>query len=394
MRKKIRLEPPPHIVVFDTNVLWFRDKSVVVNPEFQAFWDTYSSSFPMSLVIPGVVRGELLAQQTGSALRALRNADEHLARVSAVTGRTYSHQVTESRVRKEVERRLDAWLASSSATVVDTPVQTIDWTRVIDDSIWRRPPFSPEEKDDGEKGFRDTMILETLDSVCQQASSNDQIAFVCNDQLLRDAADLRLGQLENYLSHSSLEDLESLIKLTKQNLTKEFVHQILFRARDKFFDRDKRTGLYLSGKVLPKIREQFAEDLAPPHRTSPVELIFKSSPEWVADPHQQDWITQPQFVELQGKDVYLWSSRVTLVQVFHAEKPALLQPARKHVLILEVDVIWSASVKSDARFFKVSLVQIKKKSRTFDIPTSEQIERYRLRRYGFDEAEHDIDTPG
>src|SRR6266513_1489877 len=110
MPRIIRPSPPEHLVVVDTNILWTDDKSVVVHPDFDVFWQKYSSIFPMKLILPDIVRGELLFQQVTSASKALEKANLHIREVSRVTGKEYSHRVTFERIKKEIEERFDAWL--------------------------------------------------------------------------------------------------------------------------------------------------------------------------------------------------------------------------------------------------------------------------------------------
>ena len=106
--KRIKREQVPrHLVCVDTSILWHKDKAHVVNPEFTAFWSDSNREFNLVLCVPEVVRGELLFQQTTSALKALEAANAQLERVSAVTGKQYSHRILETRVRNEVQDRLD-----------------------------------------------------------------------------------------------------------------------------------------------------------------------------------------------------------------------------------------------------------------------------------------------
>ena len=63
MAKITKPSPPEHIVTVDTNILWHDDKGYAVNPEFDEFWQKHSGGFPMKLVIPDVVFGELLYQR-------------------------------------------------------------------------------------------------------------------------------------------------------------------------------------------------------------------------------------------------------------------------------------------------------------------------------------------
>ena len=163
MSKLTKPSPLEHIVIVDTNILWYKDKSEVVSPEFDQFWDQESGSFPMKLMIPEVVVGELLFQQTSSALKALGKANEEIKRVSSVTGKTYSHQITEERVRNEVKKRMDAWIDGKGAEVRTTPVDDMNWSELITNATWRRPPFTSDQNNPkNEKGFRDALILETV----------------------------------------------------------------------------------------------------------------------------------------------------------------------------------------------------------------------------------------
>lgn len=178
--------PPEHIVVVDTTILWHDDKTVVVNPEFDGFWDTYSTSFPMKLLIPDVVRGELLFQQRTSATKHLQKANQELQNVFAITKREYSHRVTHDRIAEQVEHRLDSWIEFRSGEVKAVPIGEIDWRQVIRDSIDRSPPFTSDPRHPmSEKGFRDYMILETVCSICRFYSADVNIAFLWGDYTLR-----------------------------------------------------------------------------------------------------------------------------------------------------------------------------------------------------------------
>jgi hypothetical protein len=78
--------------------------------------------------------------------------------------------------------------------VIDLP-KDIDWPALIDNAVWRLPPFSPfgtEPKQTTEKGFKDALILETL-LAFQKDAQDREIVFVCADALLSDSAISRLG---------------------------------------------------------------------------------------------------------------------------------------------------------------------------------------------------------
>lgn len=258
MGKIKKPSPPEHIVIVDTNVLWHKDKGYIVNPDVDSFWDKHSDTFPMKLILPEVVKGELLFQQTTSALKLLEKANQEISDISRITEKKYSHRVTHERIKKEVEERFSGWLASRKAEVKSTPTLEIDWNNVIQLAIWRKPPFIADpENQKNEKGFRDAMILETVASVCRFYSSEVNIAFICNDFALRKAADERLGKIESFSTYESLKDFESFIELTKKNLTERFVKSILSRAKEKFHDEKDRDCLIYKDNFYQRLRESF-----------------------------------------------------------------------------------------------------------------------------------------
>ncbi len=106
MNKIRRRTPPPHIVMCDTNILWHEDKARVVNPVFDDFWQKHSEAFPMKLIVPDVVRGELLFQQTTSACKSLTKANNLFEELSRVTEKKYSHRAPRKRLENMSQKDL------------------------------------------------------------------------------------------------------------------------------------------------------------------------------------------------------------------------------------------------------------------------------------------------
>lgn len=102
MRSAVTRSPARHVVVVDTNILWCHDKAVPVHPDFTDFWTNHSSLLPMELIIPYVVRGELLFQQVTSATKHLERVTESLSSISAITEETHTHKLTRERIAAQV----------------------------------------------------------------------------------------------------------------------------------------------------------------------------------------------------------------------------------------------------------------------------------------------------
>ena len=387
MEKIQKPSPPEHIVMLDTNILWHENKGFVVNPEFDGFWEKYSGVFPMKLIIPEVVIGELLYQQTTSAIKLVDKVNQDIELISQITQKKYSHRVTQDRVKKEVEERLKGWLTVKKAEIMATPIDDINWKSLVDSAIWRELPFLADAKNPKtEKGFRDAIILETVSSACRSYSPNVNIAFICNDYALRTASEKRLGELQGFSTYESLKDFESFIELTKKNLTERFVKSILSRAREKFHNEKDKECLIYKDNFLNRLRDEFGPRIENPE--PPVGLLSYvpgvELPEsrWTLIGEEQAWITRPQFERVDGGHTYYWLSKITYVRLYEGESRrigGLSRGLERRLMVLTIDVHWKANVRADGRFFDCEIVEYKESYYSFKKPTAEELEKYGIR---------------
>ena len=261
---KVRRAPPPHhVVVVDTNILWDKDKKLSVCVAFDEFWTRNSSLIPMELRLPEVVFGELHFQQATSALKALSNITENFTELAGITNSPYSHKCNESTIKGQVRAKLEKWLKGHAGMLSPTPTSKINWASVVESAIWRKPPFSFDPKDTtNEKGFRDAVILETVVHICEAAAVGKTVIFVCNDHLLRTAAESRLKSSKKLLAFESLNDFEAYIHLTQQQFTIAFVKSIQNHARRKFYEKADPSCIYTRFDLSDRILKTFAGDLA------------------------------------------------------------------------------------------------------------------------------------
>lgn len=386
-----RAKPRRHFVIVDTNILWHRDKSVPVSPDFEAFWDAHSTPYNLSLAIPAVVRNELLYQQSTSACKALWKSREHLVECSSIAGKTYSHKVTDSQVTLAVERRLDTWISRRKATVLPTPVSDIDWQRLIDAAVWRKNVFSPDAKNpEAEKGFRDALILESLVAFESLADADAHVAFVCNDALLRAAAEERLKGRARASCFESLADFSSYLRLSAEKLTETFVIAIRSRARQKFFTINEPSCLYNASDVHGRVKTQHAAEFRWFGKEAPdlpsaagtslwSSLSFLES--WSGKSREIVWLDNPTFSQLVGDRDFHWVSVLTFVQLFKREQGGLLSSVAvpmERLRILSFGVKWHAVVKADGRFQSMDVTSIEVQNRQFVMPTPDILSRYRV----------------
>lgn len=389
-------KPLRHVVIVDTNILWYKDKSVVVNPDFDSFWDEQSGRHSLSLVVPAVVRGELLYQQTASAAKALTKANEHLSEAAAVAGAHYRHRVTDARVNRDVERRLDRWLKRRRAEIVPVPYAKVNWPAIAEAAIWRRGPFIPDAKSpDAERGFRDAMILESVLETVATAPSGCQIAFICNDGTLRAVAEHRLGTAGSASCFESLTDFGSYLRLSLEKLTKEFVRAIHSRARTKFYAPDDPTSLYSAKTLRSRIKAEFASEfqwfgdppgaLVTPLLATSLFTSLPPLPSWTEASQEVAWVGSPEFTRLEGTRDFHWNSKVLFVQLFRRQYGSGLLTytanpllAEERLRVLSFVIHWHSIVKADGRFQGYDLLEISVSSKAFSQPSPDELKRYRL----------------
>lgn len=382
MQKIIRKRPPAHLVVTDTNILWHGDKSKVVNPEFENFWTANLNLIEMQLIIPQVVKGELLFQHTTSAIKAFNKSKENIVLLNAITEGQFKNRISEEKIRKRVEDRFEQWFKSKGAVIHPTPVSNINWETLIEASIWRQAPFSMDPDNESEKGFRDALILETVLDVCK--SHEKQVAFVCNDSLLRETANTKRTANPNLAVYESLPQFASYIKLTQEELTGAFVKSILERAREKFYSRNDSECLYQRGSVVGKIREQFESEFKIFDAAGSTLLTGQLFPgeAWKPSNEEKRWISGTQFESLKGDREFHWSTRVSFVQLFKNESTSSLVASlllgQEKLRVLEFKVLWKANIKADARFHDCTVENIEFSGRRFDAPTNEDVQRFGL----------------
>lgn len=390
MTKIKRDSPPIHEVVVDTNILWDKDKKNAASPDFDRFWKRNLSLIPLQLRVPEVVFGELHFQQTTSAHKLCNSVKESLIELSGIAEFNYVPKVEEQKIKVQVGQKINKWLKALGGTVVLTPTGVINWSELIENAIWRKPPFTfdPKEKD-SEKGFRDALILETVVSIAKSSNSkNHTTIFLSNDFLLRTTAEARLKGDKTFLAFESISDFQSYIQLTQQELTDKFVKSIQARARAKFYTLNDSESLYLKENLYQKIRRDFTTDLdVLPTSTglnALARLLDSASAPTLKNVAEKWWINATQFEQLIGDREFHWSTKVTVAQLYEGVSPgvggllATTLPPESKIKLAEFNVKWKANVKADGRFHDTKVLSIEKNPQKVEPTTEESTARWQL----------------
>lgn len=387
---RIRKEKPkPHIVIPDTSAIWHEDKTFCVNPDFQTFWESYSAQFDMELIIPEMVKNELVFQHSMSALKSLKKANQAISEVQKVTKCQYSHRVTENRVREEVERKFKKWEEQHSVRLLSTPTNVIVWPEVVRKAVWREPPFVFDPQDgDNEKGFRDCMILETLKHFCAQEQRDTPIAFLCKDNLLRETAEKALVGDKRFSVYDLVTDFKTYLDLTRKNLEDTFIKALVKRASDKFFSKGDSECLYFRDNVKKIFQEKYGKYFDNPEESEEksklLGLMFPlGMRKWDSTDSGTFWVSRSRFVETDTDTWYVWTNTVTYVRQFTSSEgletaEGSLGQKQHRVLILPFLLTWRARVTQDGRFWEYQYLKDELKGNQFRPPTVEDRKNWNL----------------
>lgn len=388
-KTKIKLDPVcEHLVVPDTNILWDADKKNSVSPDFNTFWERNIPLIPLRLLVPEVVLGELQFQQATSAIKCASAITDNMAELSGITQSKYETLLDQQKVRKQVGEKLKKWVKIIGGSIEATPVDTIDWTSVINDAVWRNSPFTCDPKNkDNEKGFRDALILETLCSICEKNKGKSiNIVFLCNDFLLRTSTEERLKHNSMLLIFESTSDFESYIKLTQQKLTDKFVKSIQSHARSKFYTPDDKNTLYYRENIKQLIKVKFEPEIALSSVKAPTFglLGMGSNFNWsIID--ERWWVNSTRFDELIQPREYHWVSRITLVRLLVGtlaggglSSAYPYGQVREEIQLIGFDIKWKANVKADGRFHDITLIEIIKNESIQEPSTTQLREKWKL----------------
>ncbi|MFA6578143.1 MAG: PIN domain-containing protein [Elusimicrobiota bacterium] len=392
MSKILKAEPLPQAVICDTNILWFEDKAPVANPAFDQFWDAMSKEFDFELYIPEVVREELLFQHYTSCYKLFKATENNLKKISLITAIQHSTRLNADKMKRQVVAKFGKWLRAKRGTILEFPVEKIDWKRLSYDAVWRVPPFVPDAKNpDSEKGFRDALILETVYHFATDEGRQVNIAFLCNDQVLRTAALARLKGDQRFTAYESLKEFETYLRLTKEKFTNEFISKIISKARDRFFAQGDTSCLVARDNLTAKLQadyKDFFEDVTKSEQAK-VQSVGGgvSSTTWSPVGSGGFWITSPEFLRTESGQHYLWKSTMRFMRLYNRQLSGFESltgdisgsPATEKVLSLPFKVTWSAMVKNDARFHDLKVENISLEGNEFRVPAEEEIKVFRLR---------------
>jgi len=255
--------PQSFLVVVDTNAFFSRDPAQIASDGFTAAWSECLKFGKLRLALPEIVKGERIYQMFRAAQNFRESAERNVELVAKVTASITVRLPGFTKIRQAVENRFDDWVTAMGIEIIPVPYSRINWPRVVNDAIWRVSPFIPPNEDkDVEKGFRDCLIVETLDELVQ-SNRGEQIVFITKDRLLREATIARF-QPKRFAAYEDLSAFHAYLKLTHEQAEKvqnAIIQKIIQKAPSVFYTPDNSQCVYTKFNLGSRILQEFSAQL-------------------------------------------------------------------------------------------------------------------------------------
>lgn len=363
---------PVHIIVPDTNVLRAEPSGDIVSPKFCDRLKLLRKAHQVKLYVPSIVRSEIVFQKLRVAGDELAKGKNSLSTVARMSGLKFPVHISAKKLREAIFMRFDEWLASVDGKLVETPISEIDWLRTIELSVWREPPFDPPETKK-EKGFRDSLVLETACSIIRQ-HENAKVWLLTGDERLKIAFSAREPQSSVC---ADIEALEGHLALIKTQVSEQYAQQLV-NAANEMWEINRKGNLYDSLAVEEAVKTEYAATLRTPSILSkssfpvgrPFPLSILQQPRDDLSPVGQPVV---HVMEVRSTNVtarlFIWCTTIKYMQLYQPVGASLLLMAGgPKELTLVFDVHWTSKVTRQPTIVEPKLESIVKKSQSLEMP--------------------------
>lgn len=198
---------------------------------------------------------------------------------------------------ERVDAAITKALADQDLIRIDVDYAKVDWSGLVSAAVRRIAPFEAGEK---EKGFRDSIVLESFLQLVQDsptAPSRCLVALVTGDSLLLEAAKQKGAHTSNVRLLASLDEARGLINTVVAAVDEDFVSSIAPSATSTFWKKGENDSCYYAWKVRDSISNSFEKQLTelPPAATR------RENGTW--------YIHKPRFLKKNGRRVY-WATKI------------------------------------------------------------------------------------
>jgi hypothetical protein len=291
------------LVLFDTNPIWTGSMTDLVSRSTTELVRRYGGDGDLALrwCVPTMVIAERRYRMAEAAVGLLPK----LKSMEKVLGESLG--VDEGRVRSGINKHIADQCGALHFELVEPDVSRMDWNRIAEDAVHRRPPFEQSGDDEKEKGFRDAVIGETMLQCIEQAcvsGSVDEVLVVTQDALLAEMLKSRFPPSSQARIVDGLDALRGQFEEIREGIDRDLTSRLRDRARQFFYAVDSQEPVNARGFAVDSgvLDETFA---------SVVEKTRSLPRGGERKQVEQVLLGRPQFVKRAGNRM-VWSSELVV----------------------------------------------------------------------------------
>ena len=246
-------------------------------------------------------------------------------------------------------KRIQTWSKTINAIRFVPQIQKTAWNKIVEDAVWRVPPFEHSEDKKHEKGFRDRVVLESVIQLCSKSTA--ETVLLCEDgRLSKAAANCRIKHLTIV---PRLEDFTSRVRLLKEKETKEWGESLFAEAKREFYEKDKPGCFYFRENIYKRVLERNA-DLLPPASDGILAILDPQT--WNRQTEERVTLGTTRY-EKHEAGRYFWKTEVKFAAAFSGAA-SLLSTARENIRISTFSILWSSKVNPNAEIIDSKFLDI------------------------------------
>ncbi len=242
----------------DTNIVHAAQAHLLISTAVHKYVSEHREieSVELKWFLPSMVLEERRHQMLKAALALtpkLNELEKLLGHSLAITA-----EIMEDRVSSKIQKTIDELCLE----VCELDISSVNWEEIIERSARRKPPF--EITTEKEKGFRDAIIATTFLQEVERSPKTPRaclLVFVSGDKRVREYIEEKADSAGNVRILDTLDELKSLLNAIASEVTEEFLEELLPKARNVFYDFDKKDGLYMKEDISTKISEQYTNEI-------------------------------------------------------------------------------------------------------------------------------------
>lgn len=367
-----RLPLADYLVIPDTNCLFTKEIGSIVSGGFENAWKRAVENGNLELVVPSVVRDELLARRMHVVSQSLANAGKNLETISKISGKPLKSLPTLESLRRLTAKRLDGYFKSAKAQVVTVPIKSIPWKSVLQSAIDRTPPFTSFKmlEDDSvlDKGFKDAVIFEAFTILAAKARHNKIKVLLTKDSLLGQAFGNRFGKTAGYLLFPTIDEFGSFLLISRNEAKKAIAQKIQAKVGSVFYSENDAECVYFRFKVYDEIVKRFSlsldsgVDLAPLQNAVAAAIGSVASPAFFTPATDNNLYIRENVLEsFEDGAKSQWRTRIEIARLFKAPSH-LTDPnawwriqSLEKIRLSDIDVIWRAEIDASGEFSETEI---------------------------------------